>query len=155
MPVLIDGFGISGYRSFGPQLQKIGPLRKISFLAGPNNSGKSNILRFIAKHYPQLASGKPTADFEALDIRRGSEQSPVEFAVALNLEGKLFESVLNPLTKRTNPIDTLAQKQIGMLLESEPLTGGTKTALERKRMVPSLVRDHTPFGRLLGTWMDT
>jgi predicted ATPase len=128
MPVLIDGFGISGYRSFGPQLQKIGPLRKISFLAGPNNSGKSNILRFIAKHYPQLASGKPTADFEALDIRRGSEQSPVEFAVALNLEGKLFESILNSLTTRTNPIDAGAQKQIRTLLESEPLTGGTKTA---------------------------
>ena len=53
-PIIILGFGFSGYRSFGPELQRIGPCRKINLLIGQNNSGKSNILRFICDHYAKL-----------------------------------------------------------------------------------------------------
>lgn len=52
----ILGFGISGYRSFGPELQRIGPCQKINFFVGQNNCGKSNILRFIHERYAQLNS---------------------------------------------------------------------------------------------------
>lgn len=47
MGIYIDGFGISGYRSFGKNAQRIGPLSKINIFAGQNNSGKSNILNFV------------------------------------------------------------------------------------------------------------
>lgn len=42
------GLGLSGYRSldFGAVV-RIGPMSKVHLLAGPNNSGKSNILRFV------------------------------------------------------------------------------------------------------------
>ena len=48
---LIDGIILSGYRSFGPEPQKIGPFRKINLFVGKNNSGKSNIIRYIRKCY--------------------------------------------------------------------------------------------------------
>ena len=43
--VLLTGFGFSGFRSFGSDdLQRIGPMSKVHLLAGPNNSGKSNVV---------------------------------------------------------------------------------------------------------------
>jgi predicted ATPase len=45
--VLLPGIGMGGYRSlFG--LQSLGPLRKVTLIAGQNNTGKSNILRFAS-----------------------------------------------------------------------------------------------------------
>ena len=53
--VLIKGFGFSGYRSFGEDLAKIGPLKKVNFIIGQNNTGKSNIVNFLHKQYPYFA----------------------------------------------------------------------------------------------------
>lgn len=44
-PLLIPGIGVGGYRSLR-NLQPLGPLSKVTLVAGRNNSGKSNILRF-------------------------------------------------------------------------------------------------------------
>lgn len=49
-PVYIHGFTLAGYRSFGER-QYISPLGKINLFIGPNNSGKSNILKFVWKHW--------------------------------------------------------------------------------------------------------
>lgn len=46
MAIFIEGVGIAEYRSFGPDIQRIGPFRKISIFVGQNSSRKSNILRF-------------------------------------------------------------------------------------------------------------
>ena len=46
----IDGIAISNYRSFGDKPQKIGPFSKINIFIGKNNSGKSNILRFLKQY---------------------------------------------------------------------------------------------------------
>ena len=51
--MFIDGFRISGYRSFGAHEQEIGELEKVNVFIGKNNSGKSNILRFIER-LPQI-----------------------------------------------------------------------------------------------------
>lgn len=45
--VLLPGMGIGGYRSLR-DLQSLGRLRKVTLIAGQNNAGKSNILRFAA-----------------------------------------------------------------------------------------------------------
>lgn len=45
--MLLKGFGFAGYRSFGNELALIAPLKKINFIIGQNNSGKSNIIRFL------------------------------------------------------------------------------------------------------------
>ncbi|WP_445354564.1 ATP-dependent nuclease [Microbulbifer sp. EKSA008] len=45
------GFGFSGFRSIGDELVKISPLKKVNFIIGQNNSGKSNIINFLHGHY--------------------------------------------------------------------------------------------------------
>lgn len=47
--VLLPGLGIGGYRSLRG-LQPLGRLRKVTLVAGQNNAGKSNILRFAATY---------------------------------------------------------------------------------------------------------
>ena len=53
---LLAGLSIEGFRSFGPgPPQRISPLSKVHLLAGPNNSGKSNVLRVAQGVLPALA----------------------------------------------------------------------------------------------------
>lgn len=54
--LLIHGFGFSGYRSFGEQLTKISPLKKVNLIIGQNNVGKSNIVNFLSQHYGELTA---------------------------------------------------------------------------------------------------
>jgi AAA ATPase-like protein len=44
---MIDGFAIAGYRSFGPTPVRVRDLDQVNVFIGPNNCGKSNILRFV------------------------------------------------------------------------------------------------------------
>jgi hypothetical protein len=54
--MLLKGFGFSGYRSFGGDLVKISPLKKINMIIGQNNVGKSNIINFLSSQYPHFVS---------------------------------------------------------------------------------------------------
>jgi AAA15 family ATPase/GTPase len=47
----LNGFAFSGYRSFGNNLAKIAPLRKVNLIIGQNNVGKSNIINFLKDQY--------------------------------------------------------------------------------------------------------
>ncbi|NDF12010.1 MAG: ATP-binding protein [Proteobacteria bacterium] len=55
--IFLEAVGIGNYRSFG-SLQYIGPFKKINFIIGQNNSGKSNILRFLQNHYNSFIQRK-------------------------------------------------------------------------------------------------
>lgn len=57
--LLIESFSLSGYRSFGKKIQRFESLSKINLFIGQNNSGKSNILRFINDIYPKLSQNDP------------------------------------------------------------------------------------------------
>jgi AAA15 family ATPase/GTPase len=50
------GFVFSGYRSIGDELVVIAPLKKINLIIGKNNSGKSNIINFLAKGLPEIVN---------------------------------------------------------------------------------------------------
>jgi energy-coupling factor transporter ATP-binding protein EcfA2 len=54
----IIGFGISQYRSFSDEVQMLGPFKRMNIFIGENNSGKSNVLRFIRKVYSHLKPSK-------------------------------------------------------------------------------------------------
>lgn len=45
--VLLPGIGMGGYRSLF-EVQHLSPLRKVTLIAGQNNTGKSNLLRFVS-----------------------------------------------------------------------------------------------------------
>lgn len=49
--IKVEGFGFSNYRSFGEELQGLGPFSKVNLLIGQNNCGKSNILSFLHYQY--------------------------------------------------------------------------------------------------------
>jgi hypothetical protein len=54
---LLAGLSIDGFRSFEPGTpQRISPLSKVHLLAGPNNSGKSNVLQVAQRVVPALAN---------------------------------------------------------------------------------------------------
>ncbi|MGW1238344.1 ATP-dependent nuclease [Streptomyces bobili] len=61
--ILLSGFGVSNYRSFGPHMQCAGPFGEVNLLAGQNNSGKSNFLRAVAK----VLQGAGNISFDELD----------------------------------------------------------------------------------------
>jgi AAA domain, putative AbiEii toxin, Type IV TA system len=85
--VLLEGFAFSGFRSFGgDDLQRIGPLTKLHLLAGPNNSGKSNVLAVAQRALPALRSGRaPT--FDDVDRPAGPTTEPGrEFRLAVRLQ---------------------------------------------------------------------
>jgi predicted ATPase len=89
--VHIEGIGIAGYRSFGKQLQFIGPFEKINFFIGRNNSGKSNILTFLSKHYKttlEAFGGRKGITLGALDRHIGPDSTEFRFALGLRLGGK-------------------------------------------------------------------
>jgi AAA15 family ATPase/GTPase len=54
--MLLEGFGFSSYRSFGDNLVKIAPLKKVNLIIGQNNVGKSNIINFLAHQYAYFVS---------------------------------------------------------------------------------------------------
>lgn len=62
---LISSFAIGGFRSFS-DLQHFGQLDQVTVFCGPNNSGKSNLLRFLRKFGANLGNPASTA-FSAND----------------------------------------------------------------------------------------
>ena len=88
----IEGFGISGYRSFGPELQKISPCSKINFLIGQNNSGKSNVLLFLKSHFRKAVEAVGSGSripFTELDRHIGNN-AEAGFAILPHLKDQFF-----------------------------------------------------------------
>ena len=103
---------LKGYRSFGGDLQFIGPCKQINILIGQNNSGKSNILRFLTDYYRNVASlvtarGKFTRS--DLDRHMGTATGTVKVAFGQDLDGPIFQSRLKQLgllaSDKTRPLN--------------------------------------------------
>jgi energy-coupling factor transporter ATP-binding protein EcfA2 len=86
--VLLDGLGIEGYRSFlSGRPQRIGRLSKIHLLAGPNNSGKSNVLR-AAQVLLAPVAGRGDPPLQAFDRPHGQPLGPIFVAIARRVTGE-------------------------------------------------------------------
>lgn len=104
--MFLDGFLISSYRSFGKCPQKIGPLGKINLLIGQNNSGKSNIIYFLEKHFngmvTSIKSGqKQQIKFNDLDKHIGEPADEISFGLCWNTESKLFKNYIDTIAPKT------------------------------------------------------
>lgn len=81
----LRGVALANYRGIGNTLQCISGFEKFNFFIGPNNSGKSTVLHFIANHLKPLVSenqirygtNKSSVKLEGLDIKLGSTYSEV------------------------------------------------------------------------------
>jgi hypothetical protein len=80
--ILLGGLGIEGYRSFsGGSVQRIGLQSKINLLAGPNNSGESNVLR-VAQQLLDPICGRGSPSLENHDRPCGQPLAPILISVA-------------------------------------------------------------------------
>ena len=101
--MIIDGFSISGYRSFGEEPVKIEDLAQINMFVGKNNCGKSNILRFV-RHWSKLADGSkmdPLLDY-CVGIPPGAFVG-IQVKKAGTATSKLYEQVQSSLRYPTTP----------------------------------------------------
>src|SRR3989337_2316732 len=96
--MFIDGIGIAGYRSFGSEPQRIGPLEKINLFIGQNNSGKSNILLFLTRLYKSVLQSIQTKavhyKFDPIDRHLGDTSGKLSIEVGLKIGGNNYQAVL-------------------------------------------------------------
>jgi AAA ATPase domain len=145
--IFIDGIGISNYRSFGPEIQKIGPFEKINLFIGQNNSGKSNILLFLHRHYRNAAAAtlsnqnstlqNSTLTFEELDKHLGQDFGERNIAFGLRIEGEQYTSLLEACGKilteegeetEISDYSARVKEYLGRILRSKTLTQGKNIA---------------------------
>jgi hypothetical protein len=94
----LGGLGLAGYRSFQGPLQLVGPLAKVNLLAGQNNAGKSNVLRFAAKYLG--VNEAPTG----LDVPQGQGVAAgFEFAIAHRISDAEIKQHLDGVGLRRDP----------------------------------------------------
>lgn len=61
--IYLEGIGIKGYRSIGKEPVLLYPFKKVNLFIGPNNSGKSNLLRYIEKYFNRYFSHETFDNF--------------------------------------------------------------------------------------------
>jgi hypothetical protein len=103
LPIL--GFGIGGYRSFGKTVQRFGPCAKINLLIGQNNSGKSNVLRFLRDRYRFLTkSSAPFQELADLEKHRSNEIGERRFAIGIrvndNVKRRWDQTIQEPISSK-------------------------------------------------------
>lgn len=143
--IFIEGLGISGYRSFGPDIQRIGPFNKINFFIGQNNSGKSNILRFLKERY-KAAVSCDEFKLSGEDLHIGKE-SPTIIELGMTINGEKYCKLLKMCG--TSPKRPIIQEWIETVLNSKALTKGTRLAWFRHKkpkgaeavIAPQIVED--------------
>jgi predicted ATP-dependent endonuclease of OLD family len=125
--MFVDGIGISGYRSFGQEVQRIGPFKKINLIIGQNNSGKSNVLRFLKDHYPNMMAEGKAPDLKAIDKHIGGPPTENRYEIALGIDGDLYQLLMERLAQGVRDFEQVIG-DIRTILASDVLTKGTDIA---------------------------
>jgi len=127
--MFIDGFAIKGFRSFSGEIQYIGPFDKINLIIGKNNSGKSNVLRFLLNHYNFLIrkiqgteSGNGNFDI-TLDKPQLDNRNDFTFGFGIKLNGTLYHYIKKEILEKIGQSEGNSQL-LDDLLNSETLKQG-------------------------------
>ncbi|MER5266938.1 AAA family ATPase [Actinosynnema sp. NPDC002837] len=92
---LLAGFSVSGFRSlYGDTALTISPLTKVSLLAGQNNSGKSNILSFVARYLNSRERTITAPDGLDVPQTRNEEDRGFRYSIAITENSPIIEAVL-------------------------------------------------------------
>lgn len=111
----LTSFAVGGYRSFGDKVQRFGKLSQINLFIGQNNSGKSNILRFIHDVYHALGNGSQAIKLETLDAHMPTRAPFIagrSISLSKDIQGNYssFSSEMSPkLARSSNPMFHLGQ----------------------------------------------
>lgn len=116
----LNSFAIGGYRSFGGKVQRFGKLSRINLFIGQNNSGKSNILRFLHDIYPVLASNNK----KGLSLAPLDRHLPVNANFITGLSISLHKNELDQYPRFISeisqkfPQDQYQQKYLNLILSA-------------------------------------
>lgn len=90
----VTGIKVRGYRSFNNEVV-FDNLSKINLIIGQNNSGKSNLLRFLSKHFLNLTSNKgvPFADLD--DIPRHTTDNILEVGIKVSKDSNFSHMLIS------------------------------------------------------------
>jgi predicted ATP-dependent endonuclease of OLD family len=78
----------------------MGPLSKVNIIIGPNNSGKSNILNFLAMQGEAIIKFQfPSHIVESIDIHKSLDRSSLIYGIGLDIEGDNFKVILDWIEK--------------------------------------------------------
>lgn len=127
---LLRGIGFRGYRSF-VEFQQVSFPGKVTAIAGVNNSGKSNILRFLQVALPALRSRAGRTwratewNLDTIDQPRGyAGECPLEVAIPVE-SGHFSEERLNQLREsprsHSDSLDSFKEELIFRCGDSENL----------------------------------
>ncbi|MCH8029122.1 MAG: AAA family ATPase [Candidatus Dadabacteria bacterium] len=106
--MILDGFGIAGYRSFGEEIVFIPDLGKVNVFIGKNNSGKSNILRFC-KHLSEIELNKPYKNFnDELDYNKDLTEKDIKFALQIKKDSPVTGQIYNRISKDFHKLALIA-----------------------------------------------
>jgi energy-coupling factor transporter ATP-binding protein EcfA2 len=103
-------------------MQRIGPMTKVHLLAGPNNSGKSNVLQVAAAVLPALAS-KQNFTLEDIDAPIGSAANERHFRIGLLLP--ISDDDFSRIVEGT----AMQPDEIRQLLQGPTFASGTDDAV--------------------------
>lgn len=143
---MFAGFGLSGYRSFGPEPQFIAPLSKVNIFVGQNNVGKSNVLRALAMLSDYIKRPRREAIvFDEVDIHIGREAKPRWYlpldTADPSVRARVLDSMVEPVSvDKRRRLRSIADK----LIQGLPLEGGLRCAVfdasaaDRERLHPSV-----------------
>lgn len=121
--ILIHGLGLGGFRSFGDDMQYMGPFGHVNLFIGQNNCGKSNVLAYLADHYDDavrvIKERSREVTFGDFDRPFGSKNEQHK----ITLVSEVNDELLDRLTRRrTEHLDPEALRYLDILLASPILT---------------------------------
>lgn len=96
---MMKGFGVTGYRSFGPEPQFLYPLEKINLIVGRNNAGKSNILRLVQLLENYLRPDQKFTPPTGLDAHIGERSAKFTWRLPISIDTEGVELLLGNIFK--------------------------------------------------------
>lgn len=113
----LNSIAIGGYRSFGDKIQRFEKFSRINILIGQNNSGKSNVLRFLHDVYPTLSVANKGVNLTPLDRHMPiSANFTAGFSISLiKDESGVPQEFYSEITPKVN--QEYQQQRLGYILE--------------------------------------
>lgn len=109
----VESLSIAGYRSFGPDPQRFAKFAKINILIGQNDSGKSNVLRFIDERLQRHHLGADRTLASTDRHAPGPSRFVQGFAMSASTD---LEAVVDTVASRLGMPGTLREREFLKLL---------------------------------------
>lgn len=149
--VFLHGVALANYRGVGDSVVRIGAFQRFNFFVGPNNSGKSTVLNFIARHLtshvasPTWGSRVQPVEVSALD-KNMSTNSQVLMGIGVPMSKALdgFDSLFDgTVSKRHRQLYFDAIKQIFRFIEDDGFLWFQRSPEASKPLTP-IPKDRWP-----------